>query len=84
MKVDVGSTVLDHKVQTVHLNYEFNDPVVIMGTCSRNGGQPVTIRVRNVTPTSFDVVIQEWLYLDNWHLKETISWMVLEAGHYKD
>ena len=53
-----------------------------MGTLSFNGGHPSTVRVKNVQPTSFDVHIQEWSYLDTWHTTETISYIVVEAGHF--
>ena len=53
-----------------------------MGVLSYNGGDPSTVRVKDVTSTSFAVQIQEWSYLDTWHTTEEISWMVVEAGHY--
>ncbi len=81
--MELGSTTLDHNIKTVHLQNTFRNPVVIMGACSTKGGNPITIRVKDITSNSFAVVIQEWLYLDVWHVTEDISYMVVEAGHYK-
>lgn len=77
-----GDINIDHEEQVVHLTHTFRNPVVIMGTLSFNGGHPSTVRVYDVTTTSFKVQIQEWVYLDVWHTTETISWLVAEAGHH--
>ena len=61
---------------------EFQNPVVIVGPPTRNGGDPCVVRVRNVTSNSFEVRIQEWLYLDQLHTVENVSYMVVEAGEY--
>ncbi len=66
-----------HKVDITGV---FNDPVVVMGPLSFNGPHPVTIRVKNVTRSSFFFQIQEWSYLDFAHMQETISYMIVEAG----
>jgi hypothetical protein len=38
----------------------YNDPVVIMGPLSLNGGHPTTVRVRNVRRTSTGMTSFEW------------------------
>jgi hypothetical protein len=54
-----------------------------MGTPSFNGGHPLTIRVKDVSRTSFKWQMQEWSYLDGPHTKETISYMVVEEGSHQ-
>lgn len=66
----------------VTLQSNFKNPVVVMGTPSRLGGEPITVRVRNVTPNSFEVRIDEWEYLDGRHGIENVSFLVVEAGSY--
>jgi hypothetical protein len=66
----------------VTLQSNFKSPVVVMGTPSRLGGEPITVRVRNVTPNSFEARIDEWEYLDGRHGQETVSFLVIEAGSY--
>jgi len=75
-------TNLNHEQQTINLANTYNNPVVVMGLLSTNGGDPSTVRVKDVTSNSFVVQLQEWSYLDGPHTTETISWMVVEAGHY--
>ncbi len=54
--LEMGSlTNLDHNLQTVNLGQSYNNPVVIMGTLSYNGGDPSTVRVKDVTANSFAV-----------------------------
>ncbi len=66
----------------VTLSRTYDDPVVVMGPLSREGGDPVTVRVRNVTPTGFQWQIDEWDYLDQKHTKETIGYLVIESGSH--
>ena len=37
-------------------------------------------RIRNVTPDSFEIRIQEWDYENVYHVYETVSYMVIEEG----
>ena len=60
--------------------FAFVDPVVIAGPASYNGADPGEVRVRSVTPTSFQIRFQEWDYLDGWHCQEKIRWWVIERG----
>ena len=75
-----GHVTVNHVWKTVNLQRTYANPVVIMGPASRTGGDPVTVRVNNVTSNSFDVVIDEWDYRDGRHTAETISYLVVEAG----
>ena len=73
---------LNHQWQTVDLRKNFSDPVVVAKPLSYNGGDPAVVRIRNVTPTSFDIRIQEWNCLDGWHTSEEVSWLAMERGHW--
>ena len=48
-------TNLNHNLQTVNLAQDYVNPIVIMGTLSFNGGDPSTVRVKDVTANSFAV-----------------------------
>ena len=56
------------------------DAVVVMSAMTQNGGDPFTVRVRNVTEDGFEFQIDEWDYLDGYHVTETLSWMAVEEG----
>ncbi len=66
---------------TQNLQGTFTNPIVVMGTPSTNGWHQSTMRVRNVTPTSFQYQIDEWDYHDGKHTNaETVAYLVVEAG----
>ncbi|MEZ4959761.1 MAG: RICIN domain-containing protein [Saprospiraceae bacterium] len=75
-----GTLSTNHGWATVSLANSFTKPVVLLGGLSTNGSQAATIRVRNVTPTSFEVRVQEWDYLNGIHANETMSYLVVEGS----
>ncbi len=78
-----GRVRINDQWQTVQLSKNFQNPVVVMGAPSRAGGEPVTVRVQNVTGNSFQVRIQEWDYLDGRHGFEDVSYWVIEQGTHE-
>ncbi len=75
-----GTTQINHVWKTINLGRSFINPVVIVGAPSRLGGEPITIRVRNVQTSSFEMRVQEWDYLDGVHGFENVSYLVVEQG----
>ncbi|MCH5372818.1 MAG: hypothetical protein JJ992_02490, partial [Planctomycetes bacterium] len=75
-------TYVNETTTTVELPREFENPVVIAGPPSFNGGQETVVRIFNVTSNSFDITLQEPSYADNTLALETISYFVLEAGRH--
>lgn len=68
---------------TVKLTKTFTQPVVFMQINTYHGRQPAHIRLRNVGPQSFEFQIEEWDYLDQKHLLEDMSYIVLEKGKHQ-
>ncbi|MBI1225086.1 MAG: hypothetical protein GC192_07585 [Bacteroidetes bacterium] len=77
---EAGQANVDQNWQTITLANTYTKPVVIVSGLSTNDAQAATIRVRNVTPTSFEVRVQEWNYLDGNHPLESVGYMVVEGG----
>lgn len=77
---EAGKLNVTNAWATVSLARKYTKPVVIVGGLSNNDTQPVTLRVRNISSTRFEVALQEWSYLDGAHPAESISWMVVEGG----
>ncbi len=77
---ETGQLNLTNAWATIQLTREYTKPVVIFGGISRNGGQGVDFRVRNVTSNSFQVRLQEWDYLDGSHVPESASYIVVEGS----
>lgn len=74
-EISVGSTWV-----RVPLTGTFTEPVIIAGPPSFEDSEPCVIRVRNVTPTGFDIRLAEWDYLDGKHQAETVSYLVIDKG----
>ncbi|MEL6590339.1 MAG: DUF1501 domain-containing protein, partial [Bacteroidota bacterium] len=68
---------------TQSLQRFYAKPVVIMGPTSWDGPQPLTVRVRNVSSHSFEWQIDEWDYLDGYHVPIDLDYIVVEAGEYE-
>ncbi|MCH2179077.1 MAG: hypothetical protein MK106_09755 [Mariniblastus sp.] len=79
---EAGNVTINSDWSTITLEGTYENPVVVMGPASRNGGDVLTVRVDNVTSNSFDVQLDEWDYRDGRHIDETVSYMVFEAGEY--
>ena len=67
---------------TVRFSKRFRDPVVIMGPVSFRGGDPAHARVRRVTSRGFEFRIEEF-GKDGVHVRETLSYMVIEKGVHR-
>jgi hypothetical protein len=75
-----GTVSANHNWATVNLAHRFTKPIVLFGGIPSTDGQAATVRVRNVTPTSFQVRVQEWAYLDGSHANEGIGYLVVEGS----
>lgn len=71
---------LDRAWQTIELEQDYLEPVIVAAVNSRNEEDPGVIRIRNVTSNSFEMHFEEWNYLDQNHAPEMASYVVFEAG----
>ncbi|MCX6857031.1 MAG: hypothetical protein NTV80_19240, partial [Verrucomicrobia bacterium] len=55
-------------------------PVVVIGPATKANGDPLVMRVRNVTATSFQYQVDEWDYLTGDHAAETVHYFALSEG----
>ncbi|MEM7590757.1 MAG: CAP domain-containing protein [Cyanobacteria bacterium P01_A01_bin.83] len=74
---------LNHVSQTIQLNNTYTNPVVFALPLSHNGGDPAIARITDIQNDSFSLYLQEAEYRDGKHAKESISYMVLEAGTWE-
>ncbi len=80
---EVGTASVNHEWKTISFSNEFVEvPVVIAGPATRLGPDPVTVRVRNVTTTSFELRLQEWDYRDQAHSYEIVDYMAILPGEH--
>jgi len=66
----------------VPLTRPFTNPVVIMGVPTAEGRDPSTMRIRNVTSSGFEFQIDEWDYLNGYHIPEDVAWLAIDEGNH--
>jgi len=77
---ETGRKKVTNEWVTINLSNTYNNPVVIANSLSIDDFDPATVRVRNVTPISFEVRVEEWSYLDGLHRAETIGYLVFDGS----
>jgi len=77
---ETGKARANHQWTTVDLDNRYDSPVVVAGAPTYEGNNQSTVRIQNITANSFQIRIDEWECLDEWHLVEEIPYMVVEAG----
>ena len=80
--IEVGEVTVNNNWKQVSYSRPFADPVVVATAMSNNDDEPAIVRIDNITDTGFEISVQEWDYLDDNHLDETIGYVVMEAGSY--
>lgn len=77
---ELKSVTVDHNFQTIQFSQRYHNPVVVFGGMSLSDPTPATIRVKDLTLTSFNVQVDEWDYLDDMHTPQVLSYMVVEGS----
>ena len=80
--METGEVSITHEWQRIEFSKYFFDPVVVAKSLSYNGSNAAILRIQNVDNTGFDIRIQEWDYLDGWHIFETVGYLIMERGSY--
>jgi len=78
--MEAGFAAVGDRWHRVELRGEFRDPVVVAGVTGSPHVEPTTVRVRAVTPRSFEVRLQEWDCQDGVHRREAVYYLVVERG----
>ncbi|MCH8319859.1 MAG: hypothetical protein IH790_02735, partial [Acidobacteria bacterium] len=76
-------TDLTDQPQTILFHATYNNPVVFAQSASRNGTEPVVVRVTDVQADRFTIYLQEPSDRNDIHTTETVSYLVLEAGTWQ-
>lgn len=81
---EVGSiSNFDHRSQKIEFQNSYTNPVVFALPLSQNGGDPAVVRITETNSDSFTAFLQEPEYKDGKHVKESFSYVVLEAGTWQ-
>jgi hypothetical protein len=81
-QMEAGEVIVDHNWKRVNFTRRYTNPVVVATSLSERGKDPAVVRIDRVDSTGFEISVQEWMYLDGWHMEETIGYLVVEAGHH--
>ena len=82
LNIELGEISIDHNWVRVEFTTSFQNPIVIAGPPSSSDAEPCVVRFQNINPSGFEIKLQEWDYQDGIHQAETVSFLVMEAGHY--
>ncbi len=77
---EIGKLDLTSSSVTVNLQHQYHNPVVVFGGITINEVEPSMVRITNLTTTSFTVYMDEWQYLDQAHIAENLTYMVVEGS----
>lgn len=80
--VEVGTVEADHRWADVSFDGSFDEvPVVFTQSQTREGGDPIVTRNRNVTAAGFQTVLQEEeARRSGGHVTETVGYVAVEPG----
>lgn len=81
LNYEIGELTLTSDWIRVPFATTFSRPVVFVSPPTYNGHQPVITRVRNLNSTGFDIRLQEWDYLNDYHVPEKIHYLAIEKGN---
>lgn len=82
LRLEAGEIAVTSDWRKVNFANTYQQPIVITGPVSMQDKAPVTVRVRNVTATGFEIRLIQWPYLRSAHGTETISYLVVEKGRH--
>lgn len=82
LRLEAGEIAVTSGWRKVKFASTYQQPIVITGPVSMQDRAPVTVRVRNVTATGFEIRLLPWPYLPAAHGTETLSYLVVEKGRH--
>lgn len=80
--IELGEISVNSNWARVEIITPFQNPIVIAGPPTSGDSEPCVVRLQNISPTGFDIKLDEWDYLDNIHGNENVSYIVMEKGRF--
>ncbi|MEW6519000.1 MAG: tandem-95 repeat protein [Thermodesulfobacteriota bacterium] len=78
--LEMGELTVNSNWSVVTFAKPFVAPVVVAKPASNDDADPCVVRIRNLTPTGFEIRLQNWNYLRDSHASEQVSFIALERG----
>jgi serralysin len=80
--MESGKVPLNSNWKRITFQKKFKEPILIFSDPTFNGSDPCTTQIKNITPTSCYVRLDEPNYLDNKHVTEELSYIIGEKGSW--
>ena len=80
LNIKVVEVSVTHNWVRVPITSTFENPIVIAGPPGYIEVEPIVVRLRNVSKTGFEIMVDEWNYLDGGHMAESVRYLVIEKG----
>ncbi len=80
LNFEVGSVTTDENWTTVSLTESYLSPVIVATHIQSNNTEPASVRIRNVTGTSFDIRLQHAASPETALATDQINYIVMEEG----
>jgi PKD repeat protein len=81
--LEIGEVEADQVWKRVELRRQFADPVVVAKALSYREADPAVVRIRQVTPTGFEISLQPWDDVHSSHAPEAVGYLVIERGRFR-
>jgi PKD repeat protein len=81
--LEIGEVEIDQAWKRVELRQQFVDPVVVAKALSYREAHPAVVRIRQVTPTGFEISLQPWDDGHSSHAPEAVGYLVIERGRFR-
>ena len=57
---ETGSAVINHNQKTISFDGEYENPVILATSVSRNGGEPAMVRITDITGSNFKAFLEDF------------------------
>jgi len=82
LRLEAGEIAVTSDWRKVIFANTYQQPIVVTGPVSMLDQAPVTVRLRNITATGFEVRLVPWPYQSAPHKAESVSYLVVEKGRH--
>jgi hypothetical protein len=78
--LEVGTLYMDNNVATVEFKNTYANPVIFGGMPTHTEEHEAAVRIKNIRADGFDIYLDEPTCLDQTHVPEAVSYLVVDAG----
>lgn len=80
--IETGKIVASDSWQSIQIKGNYLDPIIVASVTGAVDQEPAFTRIRNITPSSFEIRLEPGLYIEDSHKSEEVSYLIVEKGRY--